>query len=162
MDSNEEYFVYKLTDPRTGLIRYIGMSMHPYQRFGAHLMLGENNLDKNKWIQELAKEHLIPEIGIIEKVAGSRESTLRRETHWIQHYLKEGMPLTNVLHVDRDSIAEVLNDNQIYNATEFANLVGVTVKTLQRWDREGVLVAGRTITNRRYYTKEHYSQVISA
>lgn len=27
------------------------------------------------------------------------------------------------------------------------------VKTLQRWDREKILVAGRTATNRRYYTK---------
>lgn len=39
----------------------------------------------------------------------------------------------------------------IYNVTEFARLVGVTVKTLQRWDRQGILVAKRSPTNRRLY-----------
>ncbi|MGN0465540.1 MAG: MerR family DNA-binding transcriptional regulator, partial [Lachnospiraceae bacterium] len=34
--------------------------------------------------------------------------------------------------------------------------MGVSVKTLQRWDREGILKANRTPTNRRYYTYEQY------
>lgn len=33
-----------------------------------------------------------------------------------------------------------------------AKILGVSVKTLQRWDREGILTAMRTPTNRRYYT----------
>ena len=43
-----------------------------------------------------------------------------------------------------------------YKPNEFARLVGVTVRTLQRWDTEGVLKAYRTPTNRRYYTHEQY------
>lgn len=36
-----------------------------------------------------------------------------------------------------------------------AELLGVTVKTVQRWDREGRFVpASRTATNRRVYTGE--------
>jgi excisionase family DNA binding protein len=46
-----------------------------------------------------------------------------------------------------------------YSITEFAKRLGVTVKTLQRWDREGRLVALRTPTNRRVYTDEHLYQV---
>lgn len=46
-----------------------------------------------------------------------------------------------------------------YTVTEFAGLVGVTVKTLQRWDREGRLKANRTMTNRRYYTDEDLQSV---
>jgi putative resolvase len=42
----------------------------------------------------------------------------------------------------------------MYNISQFAQKVGVAVKTLQRWDREGRLVAHRTLTNRRYYTNE--------
>src|SRR2546421_3821994 len=38
--------------------------------------------------------------------------------------------------------------------SQFAKKVGVSVKTLQKWDRIGVLPAKRTITNRRYYTDE--------
>ena len=48
----------------------------------------------------------------------------------------------------------------MYNISQFAKKVGVTVKTLQRWDREGRLVARRTITNRRYYTDEDLAMVL--
>lgn len=37
-----------------------------------------------------------------------------------------------------------------YKPKDFAELLGVSVKTLQRWDREGILKANRTPTNRRY------------
>ena len=40
----------------------------------------------------------------------------------------------------------------MYTPAAFAKRVGVSVKTLQKWDRIGVLPAKRTITNRRYYT----------
>jgi len=42
----------------------------------------------------------------------------------------------------------------MYTPAVFAKRVGVSVKTLQKWDRIGVLPAKRTITNRRYYTDE--------
>lgn len=47
-----------------------------------------------------------------------------------------------------------------YNVTEFANLIGVSVKTLQRWDRDERLVAFRTPTNRRMYTDKHLIQFV--
>lgn len=43
-----------------------------------------------------------------------------------------------------------------YKPKEFAELLNVSVKTLQRWDREKILVANRTPTNRRYYTYDQY------
>lgn len=43
-----------------------------------------------------------------------------------------------------------------YKPKDFAELIGVSVKTLQRWDREGILKANRTPTNRRYYTFDQY------
>ena len=46
-----------------------------------------------------------------------------------------------------------------YKPKEFAELLNVTVKTLQRWDREKILVANRTPTNRRYYTYDQYLQL---
>jgi putative resolvase len=42
----------------------------------------------------------------------------------------------------------------MYTVAEFAERIGVTVHTLQRWDREGTLIAKRTVSNRRYYTDE--------
>ena len=46
-------------------------------------------------------------------------------------------------------------DMNTYNISEFADIVGVSVKTLQRWDRESKLVPDRTPTNRRVYTDAH-------
>ena len=45
-----------------------------------------------------------------------------------------------------------------YKPKDFSELLGVSVKTLQRWDREGTLKANRTPTNRRYYTYAQYLQ----
>jgi putative resolvase len=42
----------------------------------------------------------------------------------------------------------------MYTPSRFAKKIGVSVKTLQKWDRISVLPAKRTITNRRYYTDE--------
>src|SRR5262249_45160844 len=44
----------------------------------------------------------------------------------------------------------------IYRPHEFAALIGKTVNTLQRWDREGILPAHRSPTRRRYYTHDQY------
>ena len=45
-----------------------------------------------------------------------------------------------------------------YKPKDFADMIGVSVKTLQRWDREGILKAFRTPTDRRYYTYLQYLQ----
>ena len=45
-----------------------------------------------------------------------------------------------------------------YKPKDFAELLGVSVKTLQRWDRDGILKANRSPTDRRYYTYDQYLQ----
>ncbi len=45
-----------------------------------------------------------------------------------------------------------------YKPKEFAEMIGVSVKTLQRWDRENILKAYRTPKGRRYYTDQQYSE----
>ena len=46
-----------------------------------------------------------------------------------------------------------------YNVSEAAKKIGVSVKTLQRWDRDGKLVASRTPSNRRYYTDSQLKNI---
>lgn len=46
--------------------------------------------------------------------------------------------------------------NNNYKPKEFAELINISVRTLQRWDVEGKLKAFRTPTDRRYYTYEQY------
>ena len=43
-----------------------------------------------------------------------------------------------------------------YKPKDFAELLNVSVKTLQRWDRDNILKAFRTPTDRRYYTYDQY------
>ena len=50
--------------------------------------------------------------------------------------------------------------SKIYKPNEFGKMIGRTVNTLQRWDREGILKARRTPTNRRYYTEEYYYNIM--
>ena len=45
-----------------------------------------------------------------------------------------------------------------YKPKEFAELLNVSVLTLQRWDNAGKLKAFRTPTNRRFYTYEQYKE----
>ena len=48
-----------------------------------------------------------------------------------------------------------------YKAAEFARLAGVSVKTLQRWDRDGKLrPASRAPGNRRLYTQEQLNTLL--
>ena len=42
-----------------------------------------------------------------------------------------------------------------YKPKEFAKMLNVTVKTLQRWDKAGILKAYRTLTDRRYCMEDH-------
>ena len=48
----------------------------------------------------------------------------------------------------------------ILKPKDMSQKIGVSVKTLQRWDKAGILKAHRTPTNRRYYTEEQYLKYI--
>lgn len=48
---------------------------------------------------------------------------------------------------------------KILKPKQVAELLNVTVKTLQNWDKDGVLVAYRTPKNRRYYTLDQINNI---
>ena len=47
-----------------------------------------------------------------------------------------------------------------YKPKDFAELLNVSVKTLQRWDRDKILIAKRTPTDRRFYTEEQLREYL--
>lgn len=49
----------------------------------------------------------------------------------------------------------------MYKPNQFAEMLGVSVKTLQRWDNDGKLIANRTPTDRRYYTHKQYLDYVN-
>lgn len=48
----------------------------------------------------------------------------------------------------------------ILKPKDMSQKIGVSVRTLQKWDKAGILKAYRTPTNRRYYTKAQYLQYV--
>jgi Predicted site-specific integrase-resolvase len=48
----------------------------------------------------------------------------------------------------------------IYKPKDFSKLIHTSVKTLQRWDREGTFKAHRTSTGRHYYTHDQYLEYL--
>ena len=51
---------------------------------------------------------------------------------------------------------------KIYKVGEFAKLIGVSKKTLQRWDNSGILVAKRTLTNHRFYDEKDLEKALNS
>jgi len=49
-------------------------------------------------------------------------------------------------------------ENKTYKTGAFAKLIGVTMRTLQRWDESDKLIAHRTATGRRFYTEKQYRE----
>lgn len=49
----------------------------------------------------------------------------------------------------------------MYKPNQFSEMLGVSVKTLQRWDNNGKLIANRTPTDRRYYTHKQYLDYVN-
>lgn len=43
---------------------------------------------------------------------------------------------------------------QSYKPKEFAEQIGIHVRTLYRWDKEGIFLAKRNVRGKRYYTDE--------
>lgn len=49
---------------------------------------------------------------------------------------------------------------KILKPNEVAKILGVSVKTLQKWDNNGTFKALRNHNNRRYYTQEQVDEYI--
>ncbi len=49
---------------------------------------------------------------------------------------------------------------QLISAAELADFMGVSVRTLHRYDEKGILPAFRRENGRRYYTSEHISMAL--
>lgn len=89
--------IYKLTDPETGEIRYIGLTHDLHMRVRNHMHMPADKVTEAKrlWIDNLRLKQLSPIATVIEQV-DPPEMARAREFRWILHYLKQSAPLTNV------------------------------------------------------------------
>ena len=51
-----------------------------------------------------------------------------------------------------------MENDKVYSVGKFAKLIGKSVRTVQRWDKDGLLVAKHSATGRRFYTQRSISR----
>ncbi len=51
-----------------------------------------------------------------------------------------------------------LNNQEDYSIDEFATMIGVSKRTLMRWDKQGIFSAYRRPSGRPFYTTAHYDE----
>jgi hypothetical protein len=88
----DEVSIYKLIDPTTNYVKYVGWTHKPLQkRLGDHLSdarRGQKNYRCN-WIRNLLSNGFYPLIDIIEKVNYNERS--EKEKYWISYYGRENL-----------------------------------------------------------------------
>ena len=95
---NNTTFIYALTCPDTGEVRYIGKANNPQLRLKSHISRDNNKRSershKSNWIKSLMESGKYPSMIILEEVALS--NWIEAEKKWIAHYRLNGAKLTNI------------------------------------------------------------------
>jgi len=91
-----KYTIYKLIDPTSNEIRYIGLTFNDLkQRLKSHCS-EKSTSHKSNWIKKLKSIGLKPIIESIEENISSYDEVCNREIYWIDKLKSEGHPLTNM------------------------------------------------------------------
>jgi hypothetical protein len=85
-------FIYSLSDPRTGAIRYVGKSNDLAYRYKTHFR--REHSKKGRWVAGLAKQGLRPVMDVLDTVPLSEWAFW--EQHWIQVVSGWGFRLLNM------------------------------------------------------------------
>ena len=87
--------IYTLSDPRTDVVRYVGVTFRARRRFNEHLSRAMNGggTYRDCWIRSLVNAGIRPAYQVIEQGQGAGWQD--RERFWIAHYRIEGK-LTNL------------------------------------------------------------------
>ena len=88
-------YIYKLIDPITNNVRYVGKTTNLVRRLNAHINRSKKNkYHSARWVNSLLEKGLKPEISIIEEC--NENNWEEREIYWISYY-REHFDLTNIL-----------------------------------------------------------------
>lgn len=88
--------IYGLVDPRSGELRYVGVSKNAEQRRKRHIVISEKpKTHVQCWIKSLKNLGLEPDVFIIEEVEDSEWADSER--FWIDYFLYIGARLTNMM-----------------------------------------------------------------
>lgn len=113
------YFIYALTDPRTEIVAYVGITNNPNARLQEHINCTGPNDEKKTWTRKLQAEGYDPRMKILEVVDTKREA-LAREKYWMQHYTSLGIAITNMVYSKPKTLFQSQAPEGYYTATEAA------------------------------------------
>jgi group I intron endonuclease len=88
-------YIYTLSDPITGVVKYVGKTIKPKDRLRCHIKDAASNRRNNlscNWIKSLLKKGLVPKMDIIDETYGSWEWL---EMYWISQFKTWGFKLKN-------------------------------------------------------------------
>jgi len=93
---NEAHYIYTLSDPETGVIRYVGCTTSPATRESMHRSSRKGSAAA--WVRALRDKGLFPVFTIIDSARGA-ESGRSKEIKWILYYAGlNGSQLLNQAH----------------------------------------------------------------
>jgi len=93
-------YIYKLIDPTTNQIRYIGQTDNIKRRYNDHISSSLNknsssyNTHKSTWVRKVVNNNLFPIIEVVEECNSLEQSNIR-ERYYIEKFTNEGYKLTN-------------------------------------------------------------------
>ena len=85
-------FIYTLSHPLTGEVRYVGQTSNPKKRYSGHINR-KDHTKKSCWIMSLKNKNLLPVMDIIDEVG---DDWIFWEKHYISLYKSWGFRLTNL------------------------------------------------------------------
>jgi len=131
---NETVYIYTLSDPRDGRVRYVGATRNPKKRLCTHKANAKrcNSAPVQKWINLLLDEGLEPIMNIVD--SGNDDTWSDKEKYWIQQHNDDGCDLTN--YVEGGKGQGRLPKRQVSQYTKEG-------KFIHNWD--GARIAGREL-----------------
>ncbi len=94
MGGARQWFIYTLSDPRTGEVRYVGKTFNPTHRLAVHVAYGgRKHTRSSRWIGGLRKLGARPVMAIVESGQGDAHEAAERS--WIAALRALGVRLTN-------------------------------------------------------------------
>ena len=138
--------IYRLIDPRTNAVRYVGRTKNMRWRRLNYLAQRQRRTARlNRWLDELRSKSLTPVFEIIEET--SLDKAAHTEVRWIQFYLNQGCDLLNT--ITAPTAQPTLADSPFRLTTkelrslrlkyalsqrDLAHILDVHKETVQRWE----------------------------
>ncbi len=155
LSADRQWFIYTLSDPRTGEVRYVGWTVDVARRLYLHIWHStrrwEKHRYKSRWIRSLTKLGISPTIAVIED--GHGDGWKFAEPKWIAYYRAAGCRLTNLTDGGEGTPGIVVKEST-------RKLISANGKGKGNW-RKGLAIALEKNRGRKH-TPEHIAKSVAA